>query len=61
MPDISPVKSSPCWLSGRLPLEVSYTVFRPKLATGSASSGRVVLMLMVAPMPPVGESARAVL
>ena len=61
MPEISGVKSSPCNESGKFPLDESLTALMPMFATGSLSSGRAVLMLIVAPMPPGGVFARLVL
>lgn len=62
MPDSSPVIELPGYASGRLSTEVSCTPLTPTLALKPGlSSGRAVLTLMVAPMPPVGEEARLLL
>ena len=62
MPDSSPVYLLPPKLRGRLSTEVSWTAFRPTLPRNwPISSGLAVLTLSVAPMPPVGNSARPVL
>src|ERR1700712_1877035 len=58
MPDSSGVRFLPLSSSGRRLLDWSITPLTPKLATmPGISSGRVVLMLMVAPMPPAGLAA----
>ena len=62
MPETSGVNSSPAIVLGRRLLELSTTPLMPKLPRmPGLSSGRAVLMLMVAPMPPVGVLARLVL
>ena len=62
MPEISGVYE---WLAlsscGRWRLDVSYTTLAPTLAVLPRSSGRPVMMLIVAPMPPGGVSARELL
>src|ERR1700742_1669278 len=58
MPESSGVRSFPLSSPGRRLLDWSITALAPKLAIRpGASSGRVVLMLMVAPMPPAGLDA----
>ena len=62
MPETSGVTSLPAMVLGSRLLETSTTPLTPKLPRRPGfSSGRAVLMLMVAPMPPVGVLARLVL
>src|SRR5690242_15443104 len=62
MPETSGVNDEPCSESGRLLFESSYTPLTPTLACRPGlSSGRAVLGLVVAPMPPVGIGAWLVL
>src|ERR1700760_568447 len=58
MPETSGVRFLPLSSPGRRLLDWSVTPLTPKLAIRPATSnGRVVLMLMVAPMPPAGLAA----
>src|ERR1700744_6118808 len=58
MPDSSGVMVLPLSSWGRRSLDSSWMPLMPKLAImPGASSGRVVLVLIVAPMPPAGLDA----
>ncbi len=60
MPETSGVIESPCKLLGRLSTDVSITPLAPKLVCRPGlSSGRAVLMLIVAPIPPAGVDCAA--